>query len=298
MGGSGVEFDTNPMVEGEEGSTPSRGDDFRLAYNAAVATELLRSEASALSASYRFDGSRHDELGELDLMSHGLGLGGIHAFANGTFLRLDGGAGLQRLEHDSYLDTFSVAPTLGHQLGELGVVQLRAQAEQRDFADEPADASLERDGWRYGVALSHVLPLARWPGARLTTQLQYARTLTHGGTDANGFGSAFDSNWASADAALSAPIGLGIRMETRLLVGYERFDEENAVQFAADGGGTARGVRRRDTLIDTSLSFLRPLTKSIDFELRLRDTRHGSTAGVYDYDRQIVGTYLRLHFDH
>jgi hypothetical protein len=83
-------------------------------------------------------------------------------------------------------------------------------------------------------------------------------------------------------------------METRLLVGYERFDEENRVQFDADGSS----VRRRDTLIDTSVSLLRPLTKWLDFELRLRDSRHASTAGVYDYDRQIVGTYLRIHVDH
>jgi len=299
MGGSGVEFDTNPTIEGEEGSTPSEGDDFRLVYNAAIATQLVRTEASALSASYRFDGSRHDELGELDLMAHGLGLGGVHAFENGAFVRLDGGAGFQRLEHDGYLDTLSLAPTLGLSLGERGVLQLRAVAEQRDFAADPAaaDASLDRDGWRYAAALSHTLPLERWPGARLVTQLQYARSLTHGGTDANGFGSAFDSNWISADAAFSVPMGLGIRMESRLLVGYERFDEENAVQYDADGGGAARGVRRRDTVVDTSLSLLRPLTKSLDVELRLRDTRHASSAGVYDWDRQIVGTYLRLHFD-
>jgi tetratricopeptide (TPR) repeat protein len=299
MGGSGIEFDTNPTIEGEEGTTPSQGDDFRLAYQAALATQLLRSESSALSASYRFDGNAHNELEELDLMAHGFGLGGVHVFGNGAFLRLDGGAGLQRLDGDAYLDTLGVGPTLGWALGEHGVVQVRAHAERRDFADTPAEASLERDGWRYGAALSHTLPLSRWPGARLTTQLHYARTLTHGHADANGFGAAFDSNWVAADAALSVPIAFGIRMETRLLVGYERFDEDNAVQYAADlaKDPDPRRVRRRDTVIDTSVSFVRPLTSRIDFELRVRDTRHDSTTGVYDWDRQIVGTYLRLHYD-
>ena len=161
-------------------------------------------------------------------------------------------------------------------------------------------ASLERDGWRYGAALSHVLPIERLDGARLTTQIQYARTLTQAGTDADGFGSAFDSNWVSADAAFSVPIPLGMRMEARLLVGYERFDEENRTQYDADlaSDPDPRRIRRRDTVIDTSLSFVRPLGRLVDLELRLRDTRHGSTAAVYDWDRQIVGTYLRLHFDH
>ena len=302
MGGTGVEFDTNPTIEGEEGTAPSEGDDFRLVYHAGLATQLWRSETSAVSASYRFDGNRHDELGQLDAMANGFGLGGVHAFANGAFLRLDGAAAFQRLEHDDYLDTRSVAPALGFSLGERGVLQLRGLAEQRDFADEPApaDASLERDGWRYGGALSHVVPLQQWDGARLTTQLHYARTLTHGGTDANGFGPAFDSNWFAADATLSLPLGFDVRMESRLLVGYERFDEENAVQYAADlakGDPDPRGVRRRDTVVDSSVSFLRPLGKSVDLELRLRDTRHGSTASVYDFDRQIVGTYVRFHLD-
>jgi tetratricopeptide (TPR) repeat protein len=295
MGGSGVEFDTNPLVEGEEGSTPSQGDDFRLVYHAGLGTQLVRTESSVVSASYRYDGSKHDELGELDMGAHGVGLTGAHSFGGGVFARLDGAAGFQRLDHDDYVDTQSLAPVLGFQLGERGIVQLRASAERRDFADDPddANASLDRDGWRYGAALSHTLPLERWPGARLSTQLSYARTLTHGSNDADGFGSAFDSNWYAADAAFLLPVGLGIRMETRLLVGYERFDEENAIQFAADG----ERVRRRDTVVDTSVSLRRPLSKHVDVELRVRDSRHFSTAGVFDYDRQIVGTYLRFQFD-
>jgi hypothetical protein len=91
-------------------------------------------------------------------------------------------------------------------------------------------------------------------------------------------------------------------METRLLVGYERFDEENRTQYDADYDAVTnpdpRRIRRRDTVIETSLSFVRPLGRLVDLELRLRDTRHGSTTAVYDWDRQIVGTYLRLHFDH
>ena len=303
MGGTGLEFDTNPTIEGEESlSASNTSDDFRLVYNAAVATQLLRTESSALSASYRFDESQHDHLDQLNLQSHGFALGGVHAFDDGVFARLDGGAGLLRLDHEGYLDTWSLAPALGVQLEGLGVLQLRGGAEHRNFVDEPTEPSLERDGWRYSAGLSHTLPIERWPGARLTTQLQYARTLTQAGTDANGFGSAFDSNWISADAAFSVPIVFGIRMETRLLFGYERFDEENAVQYSADYDATTnpdpQRIRRRDTVIDTSLSFVRPLTRLVDLELRLRDTRHGSTADVYDWDRQIIGTYLHLHLDH
>jgi tetratricopeptide (TPR) repeat protein len=302
MGGAGLEYDTNPTIEGEESLSGSKtGNDVRLVYNAAIATQLLRTERSALWASYRFDDSRHDHFDQLDLQSHGFALGGVHAFDDRVFARLDGSAGLFRLDNADYLDTWTLLPALGVGLGRFGVLQLRGGAERRDFADEPTAPSLERDGWRYSTGLSHTLPIECW-GARLTTELEYARTLTNASTDANGFGSAFDSNWISADAAFAVPIVFGILLETNLLVGYERFDNENAVQFSADYNATTnpnpRRIRRDDIVVDTSLSLVLPVTRLLDLELRVRETRHASNAAVYDWDRQIVGTYLRFHFDH
>jgi hypothetical protein len=66
------------------------------------------------------------------------------------------------------------------------------------------------------------------------------------------------------------------------------------VQFLSEGDPGPE--RRRDTIVDVSLSLIRPLTSLIDLELRLRETRHVSNVDAYDWDRQIVGTYLRLHF--
>ncbi len=295
-GGSGLEYDTNPTLEGREPLTSlaSDEDDFRLASWAAVAAQLLRSNEGALTAVYRFDETRHDDLEELDLESHSLGLGGIAALGRRTFVRLDGAATLYRLDHSGYLETANLSPALGLATDDHGLFQLRAFADKRDFDEEPSLSSLERDGWRFGGALQHSVPVELWAPGTLTTQLQYARMLTDAETDPLGFESAFDSNWISLDAGLSVPVGLGIRVESRLLVGYERFDEPNVVQFLSEGDPGPE--RRRDTIIDVSLSLIRPLTSLIDLELRLRETRHVSNVDAYDWDRQIVGTYLRLHF--
>jgi tetratricopeptide (TPR) repeat protein len=297
--GTGYEYDTNPTLAGDESlSTLSdTGSDFRLVDNVAVGVELLRTERSAINLSYRYDESRYNDHEELDLRSHGAGLGGVLALGSRGFLRLDGGAAWQQLDHANYLQAWSVGPALGYASEGYGLVQLRGFAEQRDFAETPLLPSLERDGWRYGAALQHNLPVQLWAPGLLTSQLQYARTRTDAETV--GFDSAFDSNFYGADTGLSIPLFLGIQLQSRLLVGYESFDEENVIAFLTDDAVTPdpHPDRRRDTLVDATLSFVRPLSKLIDIELRVRESRRFSNVGVYDSDRQVIGTYLHLHFD-
>jgi tetratricopeptide (TPR) repeat protein len=295
-GGSGLEYDTNPTLEGREPLTSlaSDEDDFRLASWAVVGAQLIRTDEGALSASYRFDETRHDDLEELDLESHSASLGGVVPLGRRTFVRLDGAATLYRLDHSGYLKTVNVSPGLGLALENHGLLQLRALADKRDYQEEPSLSSLERDGWRLGGVLQHSVPVELWAPGTLTTQLSYARMLTDAETDPLGFEAAFDSHWVSLDAGLSVPVGLGIRLESRLLVGYERFDEPNVVEYLSEGDPSPG--RRRDTVIDASLSLIRPLTSLVDLELRLRETRHVSNVDAYDWDRQVVGTYLRLHF--
>ena len=297
-GGTGVEYDTNPTLAADDEALTSLSDtgaDYSFVDDVAVAAQLVRTERSVVTASYRFEESRHGDLDELDVQSHGAGLGGILALGSRAFLRIDGSAAFQQLDHESYLQAWSVGPALGYAFERHGLLVLRGFAEQRDFADTPPLPSLERDGWRYGAALQHNLPVTLWAPGLLSSQIQYARTRTDAETDLFGFDSAFDSNFVGADTGLSIPLGLGIRLESRLLVGYERFDDDNVIEFlsTADAGAG----RRRDTLVDVTLSLVRPLSALLDLELRVRESRRFSNVGVYDSDRQVIGTYVRFHFD-
>lgn len=303
-GGSGAEYDTNPRLASDEelADLPGGDTDFRWVYDATLAANVFRTEQGAVRARYRFEESRHDDLEELDSQWHAVGVGGVLSLGPRAFVKLDGSATLERLDHEKYLDAWSAAPALGYALDGMGLLQLRGFAEQRDFADSPDLPVLERDGWRYGAALQHRLPVQLWSSGMLTTQLQYARTRTDGETtalDAESFDSAFDSSFLGADVGLAIPLAFGFRIQSRLLFGYESFDEENAVAFLTDESDPPdpHPVRRRDTLLDVSLSLVRPISKWIDFELRLRETRRSSNVDVYDSDRQLVGTYLRVHFD-
>lgn len=297
--GSGVEYDTNPTLAGDESlaAVSDTGSDFRFVDDFAVAAQLLRTERSAVTLSYRFDESRHVDHDELDFRAHGAGLGGVLALGSRAYLRLDGSAANQQLDDENYLNAWSVGPALGYGFERHGLLQLRGFAEQRDFADTPLVPAMDRDGWRYGAALQHSLPVQLWTEGLLTSQLQYARTRTD--LETVGFDSAFDSHFYGADVGLAIPVGLGFQLRSRLLVGYESFDEESVVAFITDDDAVPdpHPDRRRDTLVDATLSIVRPLTERIDFELRVRESRRFSNVGVYDSDRQVVGTYLRFHFD-
>ena len=296
--GTGAEYDTNPRLAGDDelASLPDTTSDFDFVYDATLALQVLRTERSAVTASYRFDQTQHVQLDELDMQSHGLGLGGILALGRRGFVRLDGGGVFQQLDHEDYLRGWNVGPSLGYAFERLGLLQLHGFAEHRDFAEEPPPLipALERDGWRFGASLQHRVPVQLWAEGQLTTELQYARTQTNVDAD-SGIGAAFDSHFGGGNLGLTIPLGLGFRLDSSLLAGYERFDHENVVELITAEDPSP--PRRRDTLVDFAIGVSHPLTSLIDFELRFRETRRFSNVGAYDSDRQLIGTYLHFRFD-
>ncbi len=296
-GGTGLEYDTNPALESDEGIAPVAGDskDERLSYMGALAAQLFHGETGDLSLSYRFDESRHEDLDDLDVQSHTAWLGGALAFTPSWFGRLEGGGALHRLDHSTFLRTASVGSGIGLRSERFGLIELRAQAERRAYEEPPSLPSLERDGWRFGGVLRSSLPVTLWAPVLITTQLTYARMLTDGERDLLGFGPAFDSHLGALDTALRAPLPLGFRLDARLALGVESFDSRNLIDFLSDDGvGDPEPERRLDHVIDSSLSLSRPLSRWLELELRARETRHFSNVDLYDWDRQIFGTYLRL----
>lgn len=295
-GGVGLEYDTNSSLESDEGiATPGDREDERLSYTGAFSARLLRRDSGDLSLGYRFGESRHEDSDDLDVQSHAAWLGGALAFSGNWFGRLDGGAALHRRDHTTYLRTASLASGVGIRSERFGLFELRVQTELREYEDLPSLPSLERDGWRFGGALRSSLPVTLGAPALITTQLSYARMLTDGERDLLGFGPAFDSHFGGLDWALRAPLPLGFRVEARLALGLESFDARNVTDYLSDDGvGDLQPERRLDHVIDASLSLSRSISRWLEFELRARETRHFSNVDLYDWDRQIFGTYLRL----
>ncbi len=298
-GGAALEYDSNVTLEGDEEVANVPGDraDGRLAYNAAIAARLLRSERLDLALVYRFDERRHQDVDALDVQSHAAWLSGTAALTPKAFARLEGGAALHRLDQSAYLRTASLGTGFGWRSESRGILELRALAERRAYEAEPPLPSLERDGWRAGATLRHSLPLQLGVPLVLTTQLAYARTLSDGERDLLGFGPAFESHYGGVDAALQAALPHEFLIHARLALGLERFDARNVIDFLSDNGtGDLDPERRRDHVIDASLGISRAVSRWLELELRVRETRHLSNVDLYDWDRQVVGSYVRLRW--
>jgi tetratricopeptide (TPR) repeat protein len=295
-GGAGFDYDTNSTLEGDEAITAIPGDraDGRLHYDAAVGVTLLRSERVDLSTGYRFEESRHHELDELDVRSHALMLGSTVALTPRSFARVEMGATLNHVDDRAHSHGASASTTIGWRSEAYGAFDVRMTTERRDYDDAPALPSLERDGWRLGVAVRHALRVDVGVPALLVTQLSYARTLTEGERDPFGLGAAFDAHLGALDTTLRWALPAKLRVDVRLGLATEHFDARNVVDFLSDDGvGDPNPERRRDAVIDASVTLVRPLTRSLDLQLRAGETRRFSNVDVYDWDRQIIGTQLR-----
>ena len=256
------------------------------------------------SASYRFDGSRHDDLGELDLAGARLRARRrarlrerrVRAARRRRRPPAARSRGLSRRAGAS-------RPRSATRSTSWGVLQLRGTGGAARLRRRTPVAATPRSSATAGATAPRsrtVLPLERWAGrpahhaapVRAHAHARPGRTRTASAPPSTRTGSPptrrsrFRSRSASA---WSRGCWSATSASTR----------RTRSQYAADGGGAGSAPRPAPRHGDRHQLELRPAArpKLVDLELRLRDTRHGSTAGVYDWDRQIVGTYLRLHFD-
>jgi len=298
-GQSALEYDTNATLEGDESTAaiPGGPSDGRLAFQGGISARVLERDEAALSLSYRFNENHDLEHEALDVQSHAASLSGALALAPRWQLRLESGAARLRLDGARYLQTASVASGFAWRSESRGTFELRGFGERRAYEDEAPLSSLERDGWRTGASLRHALGFRLGAPAQLATQLSYARTLTEGSRDDDGFGPAFDSHFSGIDTALRVALPRGLRADARLAFALEQFDERNVIDYLSGSSSTPdQAVRRRDHIVDASLGLARALGPWLELELRVRETRHFSNVTLYDWDRQIVGTTLRFHW--
>jgi tetratricopeptide (TPR) repeat protein len=299
LGRVGAEYDSNSTLEGDSDALALAGDrsDLRTSYQGALALELFRDSRAEAGAGYRFDRSLHADLDYLDVQSHAGWLSAGVALSPSWVARVEGGGAAHRLGGDPYLASANVGASFGFQRERWGLFELRTSGERRDYEATPALPSLERDGWRTGASLRHVRPIALWAPSVLSLQASYARTITEGERDLFGFGPAFESHFGGLDLALRAPLPLALILDARVGVARDSFDAVSLIDFLTDDGtGDPNPERRLDHVVDAQLALSRRIADWLDLELRVRETRHFSNVDLYDWDRLIVGTQLRLHW--
>lgn len=294
----GVEYDSNVTLDSGTdlpGLTSSRRDDRRV-WGAMLTLRPVRTERFGLALGAVYDQSEHAELDSYDTRRE-LGFASASwRTSPRTLLRFDGVVSQTRLDDRRYERDRLLRPNLLIALGDrAGVLRLFGEWEQLSYHEKPVFESLERDGRALGGGIEHLAPLPGWQDAWGALGLRFRRLETDAERDLLGFESPYDHDAWTASLRVHLPLWWDFAAEAQLSIGWERYAHRNLFEFLTDDGvGNPDPRKRRDTLLEGSVALVRPITRFARAELVWRGSSRISNVDVYDYDRRVLGLYLRV----
>lgn len=293
----GLVYDSNVTLDsGLEGTgLPHRQSDPRALWSAGVLWRPVRRENLRLSLGYRYDQAEQEHLDTYDVVCHLAYASLLFSQTERVAVRLDGRFGYWTLGHDDYLHAERIEPNLFYSVGpNAGVLRAYGSLERKRFADDPSLPSLERDALVYGVGGEHQLPLRILPGAWAVVGGSFQRTDTEAERDAFGFAGAFDHDRWSSFLRVRMPLFAGVEATGTIAFAQELYKHRNVLDFLTDNGvGTSDPSKRRDRVFESRLALSRPVGRGVSLEVAYRGLRRASNVDLYDYERHIVGFYVR-----
>ncbi len=296
---TGFELDSNVTLESDSGLPGAVSDERDTVWvgSAGFRARALRGERGRLDLGYRVAQSRHSDLDAYDQQSHALFGAATWQASEHVLLRLDGAYAMNLLDRRSYSNTASAQPSLFVGIGGGRLLRLHGEMTWRDYRDDPAFSSLQRDGISFGGGAGLYTPLSWHEEAWLWIGARVASTQTAAAEDLLGFRGDYDNLRSEARARAHIPGPLGFALDASLRAAHDRYTHHNLVDALTDDGvGTTNPDRRRDTILDARLSVTRALTRWVTADLAWRYTRQISNVDVYDYDRHVLGFYMRTQF--
>jgi hypothetical protein len=247
---------------------------------------------------YRFQSQIHEDLESYDFDTHSVSAGAGLRVHERVALRLDGTFAASVRDDEPYLRSTAGLPSVLVDLGaHAGVLRLFAEVARRDYHDDALVPSLERGGRSVGFGLTHLVELPWRTGAWSAMSARRVDLNTSAERDLLGFEGDYDNVRYEGSALIHLPLARGFALSAQLLLGRERYLNRNLVDALTDGGvGTTDPERRRDTLFESRLAIERPLGRLVTVEVAWRYAQAISNVDLYDYDRHVLGTYLRTEF--
>jgi tetratricopeptide (TPR) repeat protein len=295
----GYETDSNVTLDGSVDlpDVSEERSDGRAVWGAGITLRPLHTPRLGLTLGARYDQAEQEEISRYDTRRE-LAFASLRVSPHERLaLRIDALATRTRLDHRRYQRTRSVQPGLFLGWGDrAGWTRAFARLEALSFPEEPVFASLERDGWAAGGGLEHYLPVPGWRRGWLSLGADFRRFDSDSGRDALGFASPYDHDRVRATVRIHGPLGLGLESEASLSFSRADYEHRNVIDALTDGGtGTLEPSTRLDHVLEGRVSLLRPISRFADVELRYQQVERTSNVDVYEYDRRILGVYVRVH---
>ncbi len=293
---AGFESDSNVTLESDQlpGSTTSE-DDSKWLLGAGFRYQAFKTPEAGLALGYRFNRSEHEDLEGFDSVNHMPFMTATWRVKPRVSLQFDGLYVASLLNTERYSRSLTGQPSVLIELGpRAGVLRIHGELTRRGYIDEAVFSSLERSGLTMSGGLTQYFALPFGKDAFGALGGSFSKTRTGASTDLLGFRGDYDRERSSALARAIVPLPRDFKLTAAITVSREMYDNDNLVHSLTDEGvGTFDRMRRRDTIFDSRLGISFKPRKYIEMEFAWRYSQQISNVDTYDYERHVLGVYLK-----
>lgn len=290
---AGFEWDSNPLLDPSGGGLQALDDgDGRAVIEVGFGVRAPKLHGFGADAGYRLQAGWHLDEVDYDYLANMAFATGHYAIRENIVAALSGVFLHLRQDDSDYYYTGSLRPQLVVSFGErVGATRLFAEVGWHRFDDPPAVSALERDAIFYGAGFEHLVRLF-YPGATAKFGARFERSDTESDW-LHPFDGDYDRDLWEGRLSVDLPLPWQLQGRLTAIVGHERYENVNLQHFLTN----FEKKKRRDTLGELRISLVRPIVDHIEVELSWRGTHSVSNLELFEYDRQIVGAYLRITTD-
>jgi tetratricopeptide (TPR) repeat protein len=318
---AGYEYDDNVVLRA--GDVPlarevSSQRDTRFLWRAEAGREWWRDGAWSSGTWLSYTGTDHDDLSSLDVHLPTIGLWLDRKLDERTLLRFTYDYGYAWVDDESFLQSHGITPSLVRSFGRIGTTQLFGRGYAYDYRDNDVDVpdgtgvplsicpaltavcgargvdeegTRDRDGFGIATGLLHTVPV---PLLRSQASLGY----TYFRYWAEGREQSYEGHEVRLSTRTALPLQILLRIDASYA--YRPYRHASSVPepfalFLAREYPT-RSYRRRDQVARVEVALERPITDRARIGVLYSYLDNDSNYGLFEYDRQIVGTYLTIGF--
>lgn len=297
---AGFEWDSNVLLESAESESVGTGRaDFSGIWGLGIAVRALTADRGTLTLGYRYDQSKHNDLGRFDLLTNSGFASGNLQLSQNALLRLDAIVWNTRQSGHNEVTAGAVRPNLIFALGpDWGALRLFAQYEIFEYEDPALFSAWERDGYSIGGGLEHFLPLPLplvFNPSFLSTSASFQRNVTQADTTGAPDGFDGDYDYDSVRVRTRATLMLPGKIRAGLEAAYsnDRYHNDNFLNALEN----LTIEKRRDDVASARVELDRELIPHVTFQAYWRGTWRMSNISFYDYDEQVIGALVRVSLD-
>jgi hypothetical protein len=295
---AGLEYDSNVTVRGGgvsqvfiNGDEVSGKDDGRGAWSIDGGIELFRNEKWSGGVLASYTGNAHFDINEFDT-HYPTASGWVdHHFSEKTTLRARYDYAYAWLNYDPYVSMNTIGATLFQGWDAAGRTELTLFGAFFDFKYDRVDpgggfgvSDIDRDGKSVNVEALH-----RYEPGLHDLELRAGYLYTH----YNAEGREFDFDLHRFLLGFDVTLPLEVAWDGWVAFTYQPYEHES---IYVDDPPPSHPPNHRDRIWEFGSEFEKFVSEDVSVLARYRFTDTGSNTDVYDYDRHVVGAYVRIRF--